>query len=176
MKRVGLEERAQKEKPHIKVYRTSDAPPEVCREVEHGLEEEGIPGMLSTAQNQMGAVELAFSAAQASPLGTGIGIAADGLAVHYNRLPPDKPLFYAVRGDCSPAEARRLGANAARLVKGIPFKEKEDTPLPTGSREPTPATDESLKDLVTAVVKRVLAEMGQARGGGDGGARSAGAH
>jgi hypothetical protein len=176
VKRVGLEERAQREKPHVKVYRTSDAPAEVCREVEYGLEEEGIPGMLSTVEALKSAVELAFSAAQASPLGTGIGIAADGLAVHYSRLPQDKPLFYVAKADCHPAEARRMGANAARLVKGIPFKEKEDTPLPVGSRGPAPTAEEDLKELVTAVVKRVLAEMGQARGGGDGGARSAGAH
>jgi hypothetical protein len=176
VKIVGLEERAQKEKPHIKIYRTHEAPAEVCREVELGLEEEGIPGVLSTVDARANAVELAFSAAQASPLGSGIGIASDGLAVHYSRLPQEKPLFYVARADCDLAEARRLGANAARLVKGVPFKEKEDAPLPASSREPAPTTDGYLRELVKAVVERVLAEMGQARGGGDGGARSARAH
>ncbi|NPV69151.1 MAG: dehydratase [Firmicutes bacterium] len=158
MKRVGLEERAHREKPHIKVYRSAEAPLEPCREVELGLEEEGIPGVLSAA-DAPGAVDLAFSAAQASPLGTGIGIAADGLAVHFSRLPKEKPLFYIRRDECDPAHARHLGANAARLVKGIPFKEKEDTPPLTGSRAPEPVADEYLNELVARVVQRVLAEQ-----------------
>ncbi|BCV25859.1 hypothetical protein kuro4_26320 [Gelria sp. Kuro-4] len=176
MKSVGLEERARKEKPHVKLYRGAGAlSDELCREVELGLEEEGIPGELQVEAGEAGAAELAYAAAQASPLGTGVGLAADGLAVHYSRLPRERPLFFLPRSECSPAAARRLGANAARLVKGIPFKEQEDPP-PAPAARTQPADGDGLRELVAAVVQRVLAEMSRAEGGERGAATSAGTH
>lgn len=176
MTSVGLEERAQKEKPHVKILYSANAPQELCREVELGLEEEGIPGVRGAEATGGGAAELAYAAAQASPLATGVGIAPDGLAVHYSRLPREHPLFFLPRGECTPAQARRLGANAARLVKGIPFKEKEDPPAEAPPRVEPTAEDDDLPQLVTAVVQRVLAALYPAAGGEGSGTTSTRTH
>jgi hypothetical protein len=85
-----------------------------------GVEEEGVPCEVETA-GEGGAVALAYRAAEASVLGVGLGLDGAGMAAaHYNKLPADKPLFtlnYRLDG----GKIRGLAANAARLVKGMPF-------------------------------------------------------
>ncbi|MEU8381071.1 glycerol dehydratase reactivase beta/small subunit family protein [Streptosporangium sp. NPDC048865] len=115
------------------------------REIEAGMEEEGVPyrvedgrigdgrvgeglaGGDRSGEGQAGggtgggAGELAFAAARASTLGVGIGVdAAGNICVHHAKLPPDAP---ALAGTAS--DARTLGHNAARLVVGVPFKKPE---------------------------------------------------
>lgn len=97
-----------------------------------GMEEEGIPYHLHPAPAEDGApVEpdtrrlafLAHLAASASPLAVGAAVSADELMVHDPHLPAERPLFVLKDYGRLPAqEIRRLGANAARLVKGLPFK------------------------------------------------------
>lgn len=175
---MDLGERRQQERPHVKIYVARGATEQaqvLSREVELGLEEEGIPGVLSVEAEGEGALELAYAAAQASPLGTGVGIGVDGVVVHYSRLPREQPLFRLGKGDSTAAGARRLGANAARLVKGIPFKDKgkDEAKTITGPTAP-PAEEAELERVVAAVVTRVLAETGRAGGGDGGGATSSG--
>lgn len=90
------------------------------RELLCGVEEEGVPCEVEAA-GEGGAVALAHRAAGASVLGVGLGLDGAGqAAAHYNKLPADKPLFtlnYRLDG----GKLRDLAANAARLVKGMPF-------------------------------------------------------
>jgi hypothetical protein len=128
--------------------------PEDIRQVQLGLEEEGVPGQHRTGQ-EASAVSLAWEAAALSPLGTGIGIGRDGMALHYNRLNREQPLFFVPASQMEEGESRRLGTNAARLVKGIPFRTKNQEPLcPEG---------ESLSTIVATVIK-VLQEYGVWKG------------
>jgi hypothetical protein len=100
--------------------------PETLRDLLCGAEEEGVPCEVSVfveagAIGEGEAVALAHKAAEASVLDVGLGLDSAGMAAaHYNKLSADKPLFtlnYRLDSD----SLRSLGANAARLVKGMPF-------------------------------------------------------
>lgn len=107
--------------PSIKLFVGSgfNSPQELL-ELLCGVEEEGVPCEVEAAGDG-GAVALAHRAAGDSALGVGLGLDSAGMAAaHYNKLPADKPLFtlnYRLDG----AKLRNLAANAARLVKGMPF-------------------------------------------------------
>lgn len=107
-------------RPHIVIYVAAHFGQEAkLREAQAGMEEEGVPSAWFVGAGD--AVSLAGRGAAESPLGVGVGIAAEAMSVHYNKLPADKPLFVLPAGDGPPAW-RRLGCNAARLVKGTPFR------------------------------------------------------
>lgn len=97
-----------------------DAVEQVCL----GIEEEGIPYIVEYIDNPKSAVHLAYKAAESSRLGVGIGI-ADGVVLHYIKLLEDQPL-YNIESVRDTKFLRTLGTNAARLVKGSPFKEIEE--------------------------------------------------
>lgn len=87
-----------------------------------GIEEEEIPFNLTTCLPQ-GVNTLAYQASQSSVLGVGIGIERNlKMAVHYIKMPPLKPLFSLSGIEANLEEIRVFGANAAKLVKGYPFK------------------------------------------------------
>jgi len=107
--------------PSIKVYANSGLyNPTLVQELVIGAEEEGVPCEIGT-DTEGSAAALAFRAAADSVLGVGLGIDRGGTAaVHYNKLPEDRPLFtlnYHIDGE----KLRGLASNAARLVKGVPF-------------------------------------------------------
>lgn len=85
----------------------------------NGIEEEQIPvAMRNISVNDV--VSRAYQAALSSRLSVGIAYDGNRYVVHYKNLPEKKPLFdYVINSD---KKLRVLGANAARLVKGIPFK------------------------------------------------------
>ncbi len=90
----------------------------VCR----GIEEEGIPFEVREDPERP-AARLAHKAALASRLSVGVGIGADRtVAVSSSQLGEDTPLFTGA-GDSAAFDFTALGINAARLVKGLPFKE-----------------------------------------------------
>ena len=95
---------------------------EKLREVQAGMEEEGIPYTV-VQSNETNAAALSYEGASKSKLGVGVGIGAEDLCIHYVKLPAQKPLF-ALQEVGSPAQWRHFGYNAARLVKGIPFKDQ----------------------------------------------------
>jgi len=143
------------EKPRIVINVAPGTAAEHIRQVQLGLEEEGVPGQLRTGPEDT-AVNLAWEAAAQSPLGTGIGLARDGIALHYYRLQREQPLFFIPASQLDEGESRRLGTNAARLVKGIPFRTREEEPFfPKG---------EMLSTIVATVI-RVLQEYGVWKGG-----------
>jgi hypothetical protein len=107
--------------PSIKLFVSSGFnSPENLRELLYGAEEEGVPCEVEAA-GESGAIALAYKAAEASVLGVGLGLDAAGMAAaHYNKLSADKPLF-TLNYRLDSGKLRGLAANAARLVKGMPF-------------------------------------------------------
>ncbi len=98
----------------------------LVRQVLLGLEEESVPAEVVEWEQGRTAEELAHEAAARSPLGVGVGIGKDAwVVVHHRRLRKSSPLF-RVHGRTCPADmVRDAGHNAARLVKGVPFKWSE---------------------------------------------------
>lgn len=94
------------------------------KEVLYGLEEEEIPVWVEKEMFPSGDIVLAaYRAAVRSVFGVGICCAKNGIVIHHSNLGKQKPLFYITREQCTRKKARLLGANAARLIKGIPFAE-----------------------------------------------------
>lgn len=109
-------------KPEIKVYYNKNSVNKsIVTQVLLGIEEEGLPYSLIEQDNN-DAVELGYKAAEASHLGVGIGI-GDCISLNYIKLKENEPLFkVAVKGNDEEI-LRAVGANAARLVKRMPFKD-----------------------------------------------------
>lgn len=109
-------------KPVIHFFCTSRLDLLVLKEIQYGMEEEGIPWVLEQRQSGT-ALDLAWEAAKSSNLEVGIGADEEWIVLHYNKLEQDHPLFRISAR--SQGEARALGANAARLVKKLPLKALE---------------------------------------------------
>jgi hypothetical protein len=125
-----------------------------------GMEEEGIPYEIQESSSGE-AVGIAKEAAHMSPLN--VGIAFDGakgtIVLHHRDLKPDDPLFVLNLHEVKAGELRRLGINAARLVKSEPLvlTEAEET---TAVRVDSDAKPENASDeLVNEIVQRILAEL-----------------
>jgi hypothetical protein len=108
-------------KPGIMLYACiHDGYEPKIREIQAGLEEEGVPYVVGIRE-ETDATQLAWQGAKDSQLGVGVGLSNSSLCVHYQKLPANQPLFVADACD-SRGQWRLFGYNAARLVKGIPFK------------------------------------------------------
>lgn len=109
--------------PSIVVMKSADlGETKVEEKICWGIEEESIPFEVQSAQEHS-AVRLAYRAALSSRLNVGIGIGTDqSIAIHYSHMDEDTPLFLCA-GDSKGCNSVNLGINAARLVKGLPFKE-----------------------------------------------------
>lgn len=118
----------------------------------HGIEEEGVPVFLKESR-EGAAFELGYQAALDSSLGVGIGIGADDrIILHHSKLMKDRPLFQINQKEAH--KQRTLGANAARLVKGIPFK------ISSEEEEHTTASEEmSSKEEIAAIVEIVIKKL-----------------
>lgn len=93
--------------------------PQKAKPLLYGIEEEQIP--IRTIEIPEGnVVERAYKASLASKLAVGIAFSGDRYVVHYKNLVAETPLFDEQLTEIE--KVRNLGANAARLVKGIPFK------------------------------------------------------
>lgn len=90
------------------------------QEVLWGIEEEGIPWRWQTSQEE-DVTTSAWQAANQSALLVGIACNNQRLVIHYRNLPASAPLFTLMQ-QAEPQARRRAGSNAARLVKGIPFR------------------------------------------------------
>jgi hypothetical protein len=127
------------------------------RELQAGMEEEGVPCSL-LGDSSANAAVLAYKGAQASLLGVGVGISASALCIHHQKLPEDQPLF-VIEGEGTLAEWRNFGYNAARLVKGLPFKESSLQTV-AGSGE----NMAQLYETVREIILKVLQESAQGHG------------
>ena len=106
------------QKPAILIY-SRNPDQDYLREVCAGIEEEGV--LYEVRQREECLDELAYLAAAESMLGVGIGIDGERIAMQMSRLPKgrnvfelDTPRFW---------QCRNLGANSARAVKKMPFKQ-----------------------------------------------------
>ncbi|MDR0298222.1 MAG: glycerol dehydratase reactivase beta/small subunit family protein [Streptococcaceae bacterium] len=88
-----------------------------------GIEEEGIPFEVIENKAQQAVVDEAYNLACDSALLVGIAVDDKQAVLHFKKLPQNKPLFVV---GTSEKELMTLGANAARLVKGIGFKKIEN--------------------------------------------------
>ena len=105
-------------KPAILIY--TDHPDEdLLREVCAGIEEEGVLFQVKPMRGELD--DLAWEAAKASMLGSGIGILGKALAMQIAGLPRGKNV-YELSSPCF-RQCRYLGANSARAVKKLPFRD-----------------------------------------------------
>ncbi|MEI6858520.1 MAG: glycerol dehydratase reactivase beta/small subunit family protein [Shewanella sp.] len=112
-------------KPSILISMESAELPEVWQEVLFGIEEEGIPYKLLNESNTDDVISRAYSAAQTSALAVGIACTSNKMVIHHKNLPEQQPLFNMEASALTDKLALRdLGNNAARLIKGIPFKQE----------------------------------------------------
>lgn len=145
-------------KPSIMIWVTPHAQAErKLREVQAGIEEEGVPYTLFSC-DETDAVALAYQGAAQSQLGVGVGIGETAICVHFAKLPADQPLFVSEQAD-QVNEWRRCGYNAARLVKGIPFKMDQTEPA-----ESAEESNHELVQLIRELVIKVVNEHAQAMG------------
>lgn len=86
----------------------------------NGIEEEGIPFEL-IEKIDGDVIDLSYEACITSSLGVGIGVSVDKIALHFEKLEKASPLF-VINIDSKKDNIRSIGANAARLVKKMPFK------------------------------------------------------
>lgn len=114
--------REQTEKIAVWIFGSQPLPEWIVEPILWGLEEEGIPGYIQQVPGER-AGNMAKRAADVSPLNVGIGINATekAVALHHRDLPGARPLFLMGPADLNPSNLRRVGANAARLVKGEPL-------------------------------------------------------
>lgn len=113
--------------PQVIIFYHPEAKPYLL-EIKYGLEEEGIPFNCQEKKGFSSVASLAFGAAEASTLGVGLGMdEKKNIALHYHRLEPHSPLFTLTGANYTASLGRIMGSNAARLVKGNPFKLLEET-------------------------------------------------
>lgn len=128
-----------------------------------GLEEEGIPFEVRESPHGR-AVALAKEAAQMSPLNVGIAVSGSEqtIALHHRDLPADQPLFTLRLQGNERQHLRRLGINAARLVKAEPLvlNDEPSNEAPQSTRRSASISDE----MVERMVQAVLAELAKTRG------------
>ena len=96
-----------------------DADEDFLREVCAGIEEEGVLYQIQSHEGDLDT--LAYDAANASMLGSGIGIHGARLAMQMQRLPKRQNVFELDTPTFR--QCRNLGANSARAIKKLPFKE-----------------------------------------------------
>jgi len=110
-----------KKKPAIYVRALHFEEP-ILKQILYGMEEEGIPFELKEVRSS-DVIHESHQAAMESSLLVGVAYLNDQVVIHYRNLPPSHPIFNETRlAPKSEEFLRALGANAARLVKGIPFK------------------------------------------------------
>ncbi len=105
--------------PAVLVAVHDEAPPGVVRELCAGAEEQGIPTAL-LGSRAPAADPAGRHAASESRLEVGMGVGADGAVVVRHALVPDAVL--ALEAGASSRALRVLGADAARIVAGLPLR------------------------------------------------------
>lgn len=103
-------------KPSIYIY-ISNTSHDLLKEIEAGIEEEGC--LYEVFEKDSDNIsKLAYEAANSSVLETGIALINNVAYLQLAKFPVGKYIFKATDSD----EFRKLGVNAARAVKGKPFK------------------------------------------------------
>ena len=109
-------------RPVVLIYLDNRSSTEDIQFVLYGMEEEKIPYSFEQ-KNFSTATEAAYVAANTSSLNVGIGYVNNEVVLHYKNLAPETPYQSIQRVvTCPPLILKNFGGNAARLVKGVPFK------------------------------------------------------
>ncbi len=112
-------------KPEIIFLYQEDVNEKIIQYFLNGLEEEGIPFHVE-AKKITNVRQEAYQGAVTSSLQ--VGICCDGIdaVIHHKNLNEEEPYMKLTRYQTRPKEQlKNFGGNAARLVKGIPFKRIE---------------------------------------------------
>jgi predicted O-methyltransferase YrrM len=104
--------------PAIRIARLPGAPDAALRELLAGVEEEGVPALVADDDGRA-LTAAAHAAAAASTLRVGVAVGPQAACATLSRLPEDAPLLRRERPDAD--ALRRLGQDAARLVKTVPL-------------------------------------------------------
>lgn len=111
------------EKPCIKIYE-NNGDQELLKEILAGIEEEGLPYEASCKDfRKEDLIKEGYTASQESRMGIGIGMYERIVVMHYNKLKEKEPIFYGELCFYEKEKCRRIGCNAARLYKIMPFKD-----------------------------------------------------
>ncbi|MBB6217630.1 hypothetical protein HNQ80_003753 [Anaerosolibacter carboniphilus] len=142
------------QQPAIHIYYSSlGITPSLFSQMLFGMEEESVPYLVQS-QDEKSALKLGYLAAEDSSLGVGVGIGEDGTVIlHYKKLKEDEPLFQ-IHLQRDMQKLRQLGANGARLVKGIPFKDLEEQESERDTQEES-VTREDMALLVAKVLSKM---------------------
>lgn len=106
-------------KPSIFIY-THEADPSVLKEVCAGIEEEGVFYDITEFPDEC-MEKLAYKAACDSMLGSGIGIFGAAVCLKMRGLEKGRNIESYLNP--SPIQCRNIGANSARAIKKLPFKD-----------------------------------------------------
>jgi len=92
----------------------------IVRSLSLGIEEEGLPFVIVASQ-KCSLYDLALTASNHSDLDVGIAVDENShVGIHQVKLPDGMLLF---ESQAKQIDCKAYGANAARLIKGIPFKD-----------------------------------------------------
>jgi hypothetical protein len=156
------------ERPAVWIFALQPAPQDAIGSILLGLEEEGIPAEVEELPSGSAEI-LAKQAADGSRLNVGIGVdgTEQNVVLHHRDLPGENPLFTLTAEEFHATHMRRLGGNAARLVKGNPLILQND---PGGQAEHEEAAhhqhiqsddmiqvyQDQLEEIVVAMVTEIL--------------------
>lgn len=148
--------REQTEKAAVWIFVFQPLPDWIAEPILWGLEEEGIPADIREVPGEK-AESLAKQAADGSPLNVGVGInwSDKAVALSHRDLPVARPLFLLGPADLNPHQLRRLGANAARLVKGEPLALTGESASTSESQSATQFPQDVLEKIVAMVVANI---------------------
>ena len=109
--------------PSIIIYELGNADSKLMEQVLYGIEEDGIPYIFEKKDidEYRDVKEASYKAAVASQLSVGVAADSEYIAVHYANLDENTPLFLYPVKSMNIHNMRSVGANSARLVKGIYF-------------------------------------------------------
>lgn len=109
-------------RPTIVIYASEKIQEEQnFNEIVWGIEEEGIPYSVCSCDKRK-SEDLSYEASTESAFEVGLGVGEDKIiTLHHRKLKKSEPLF-SLNLKSESYKIRIMGANAARLVKGIPLK------------------------------------------------------
>lgn len=93
-----------------------------------GIEEEELPYEIFNLNNK-DLVSTTHKASQQSKLGVAVGFSNNRVIVHYSKLKENNAIIDTSLKDYEINKARKIGNNAARLYKVMPFKDINSTDL-----------------------------------------------
>jgi len=142
--------------PAIWIFKARSVLTDSFQPVLWGLEEEGIPFEIREVSNGP-IVDLAKQAADGSPLNVGIGIGGSGeVILHHHDLPTETPLFSLTTKPWQPVSLRRLGINAARLVKGQPLVFRSNGASLAGVDDSLRNPQDESEELINLILDEIL--------------------